>query len=70
MSAPSTLSYLQRTSDKRHLLDVTFEKNPIEGGCDHWVRVFAEPVEVFYDAKSFDAVLDVFKPPDTVSIDK
>ncbi|OQR79458.1 vacuolar protein sorting-associated protein 13A-like [Tropilaelaps mercedesae] len=54
---------------KKHLLDVTFEKNPIKGGCDHWVRIFAEPVEAFYDVRSVDAMVDVFKPPETVSID-
>ncbi|XP_022649179.1 vacuolar protein sorting-associated protein 13-like isoform X3 [Varroa destructor] len=56
-------------AEKKHLLDVTFEKNPLQGGCDHWVRVFAEPVEMFYDVRSFDAVVDIFKPPNTVSID-
>lgn len=57
-------------TDRKHLLDVCFEKNPLKSSCDHWVRVFAEPVEVYYDVRSFEAVLDVFKPPDDVSIDK
>ncbi|XP_028969113.1 vacuolar protein sorting-associated protein 13 [Galendromus occidentalis] len=65
------------TSDKnagtekatQHLLDVTFETNPLEGGCDQRIRVNAEPVEIFYDVRSVEAVVDVFRPPDTVSLD-
>ncbi|XP_063230011.1 intermembrane lipid transfer protein Vps13 isoform X2 [Bacillus rossius redtenbacheri] len=50
------------------LLDVMFETNPLDGGCDQRVRVSSQPVRVVYDAQTVNKLVDVFRKPETASL--
>ncbi|XP_063824261.1 intermembrane lipid transfer protein Vps13 isoform X2 [Ostrinia nubilalis] len=46
-----------------NLLNVIFEKNPLDGACDQRVKVSARPLQIVYDAQTVIEIVNVFKPP-------
>ncbi|CAG9865247.1 unnamed protein product [Phyllotreta striolata] len=48
------------------LLDILYEKNPLDKQCDQRVHVTALPLRIVYDAKTINKLVDVFTiPPDS-----
>ncbi|CAH0729406.1 unnamed protein product, partial [Brenthis ino] len=50
-------------SNDVNLLNVIFETNPLDGGCDQRVKVQAQPLQIVYDAQTVIEIVNVFKPP-------
>lgn len=55
-------SILGQTADSS-LLDIKFEMNPMDKGCDQRVDVSARPLQIVYDAETIIQLLQVFKMP-------
>ncbi|XP_026322169.1 vacuolar protein sorting-associated protein 13 [Hyposmocoma kahamanoa] len=53
----------KEVSQDVNLLNVSFETNPLEGGCDQKVKVSAQPLQIVYDAQTVIEIVNVFKPP-------
>uniref|UniRef100_A0A224XG50 Putative vacuolar protein n=1 Tax=Panstrongylus lignarius TaxID=156445 RepID=A0A224XG50_9HEMI len=45
---------------KGPLLQVLFEKNPVDKRCDQRLQVFAEPLNILYDAVTINNIISVF----------
>ncbi|KAJ4449970.1 hypothetical protein ANN_01377 [Periplaneta americana] len=54
--------------DSKALLDVLFEKNPLDESCDQRIHVGSKSLEVVYDAETINKVVDVFKAPKPVNL--
>lgn len=63
-------SEILQGNEKKTLLSFLFETNPIDEKCDQRVHLFAEPVEMVYDAAVVSALVDVFSPPEQATLDK
>ena len=51
-NSPKLVSRQQEISDKKSILDIFFETNPLDGQCDQRVRMSARPLDIVYDAVS------------------
>lgn len=48
------------------LLDILYEKNPIDKNCDQRIHVTAQPLRIIYDAKTINKLVQIFTiPPDS-----
>lgn len=63
-------SEIVQGNEKKTLLSFLFETNPIDEKCDQRVHLFAEPVEMVYDAAVIAALVEVFSPPEQATLDK
>lgn len=52
-----------RTIEKSHLLDVMFETNPMDRACDQRLRMVALPLQIVYDARTLERMVDMFRVP-------
>ncbi|XP_070537095.1 intermembrane lipid transfer protein VPS13A-like isoform X2 [Ptychodera flava] len=50
------------------LLDVQVETNPLDGKADQRISVKARPLEIVFDAKTVNHVVNFFKPPEDVHL--
>lgn len=59
-----------KEQDSKALLDVLFEKNPLDEGCDQRIHVTSKSLKVVYDADTINKVIDVFRAPREVNLAK
>jgi vacuolar protein sorting-associated protein 13A/C len=59
-----------KEQDSQALLDVLFEKQPLDETCDQRVHVTSKSLKVVYDAHTINKVVDVFKAPREVQLAK
>lgn len=52
------------------LLDVLFETNPLDKRCGQRVHVKFLPIKIVYDAQTIIKIVEVFKPPKSLTLDK
>lgn len=55
-------------TDKKEILDVTYETNPLDDSCDQRLHVSAEPLVVLYDANTIRRVISMFESTETPKI--
>ncbi|XP_022255667.1 vacuolar protein sorting-associated protein 13A-like [Limulus polyphemus] len=55
-------------SEDLKLLQMLFETNPLDQTCDQRINVSTMPLEIIYDAFTINNLIEVFKPPQTVSL--
>lgn len=55
---------------KGGLLEIAFETNPVDETCDQKIRLIANPLKIFYDAKTINKVIDIFKVPSDTALDQ
>jgi len=67
-TVPQLVTYKEQ--DSRALLDVLFEKHPLDGKCDQRIHVTSKSLKVVYDAHTINKVVDVFRAPREVHLDK
>ena len=59
-----------KEQDSKALLDVLFEKHPLDETCDQRIHVTSKSLKVVYDAHTINKVVDVFRAPREVHLDK
>jgi vacuolar protein sorting-associated protein 13A/C len=59
-----------KMQDSQALLNVLFEKNPLDETCDQRVHVTSKSLKVVYDAHTINKVVDVFRAPREVQLAK
>lgn len=59
-----------KEQDSKALLDVLFEKHPLDETCDQRIHVTSKSLKVVYDAHTINKVVDVFTAPREVHLDK
>ena len=59
-----------KEQDSKALLDVLFEKNPLDESCDQRIHVTSKSLKVVYDADTINKVIDVFRAPREVNLAK
>ncbi len=58
----------QQIESNDSLLNVMFESNPIDKGCDQRVKVQSQPIQIVYDGETFIQLLKVFQTPKTTTL--
>lgn len=66
--SPPELVTSEDTSKEKPLLQVLFETNPMDKSCDQRVKLEAQPLQLVYDAATFNQLRDVFAPPKNISL--
>lgn len=66
--SPPELVTSEDTSKEKPLLQVLFETNPMDRSCDQRVKLEAQPLQVVYDAATFNQLRDLFAPPKNISL--
>uniref|UniRef100_UPI00398E4939 intermembrane lipid transfer protein VPS13A isoform X2 n=1 Tax=Pristiophorus japonicus TaxID=55135 RepID=UPI00398E4939 len=51
------------TDDEDTLLRIIFETNPLDERADQRLRVESRPLEIVYDARTVNSLVDFFRPP-------
>ncbi|XP_027694898.1 vacuolar protein sorting-associated protein 13A-like isoform X1 [Vombatus ursinus] len=64
-SKPCLLSPLDDTSS---LFKIMFETNPLDGSAAQRCVIEAEPLEIIYDAKTMNSIVEFFRPPKEVHL--
>jgi hypothetical protein len=59
-----------KEQDMKALLDVLYEKNPLDESCDQRICVTSKSLKVVYDAHTINKVVDVFRAPREVYLAK
>lgn len=67
---PEIISSAAQKEDKKALLDVIFETNPLDGSCGQRLHLNAEPISVIYDAQTINKTVEIFKVPESSALDK
>uniref|UniRef100_A0A8C2TFF3 Vacuolar protein sorting 13 homolog A n=1 Tax=Coturnix japonica TaxID=93934 RepID=A0A8C2TFF3_COTJA len=52
------------------LLSIMFETNPLDEGADQRLRIESQPLEIIYDAKTINSLVDFFRPPKDVHLEQ
>lgn len=67
---PQMITSDTHTSKMKGLLDIKFEKNPIDKRCDQRIEVTAMPIKIIYDANTINKIVSIFKVPSDTSLDQ
>ncbi|XP_076066395.1 vacuolar protein sorting 13C isoform X3 [Oratosquilla oratoria] len=67
---PSIISSLQEMGDGEdvNLVDLLVETNPLDDTCDQRVHLRARPLEIVFNANTFNQLGQVFAPPKDISL--
>lgn len=57
----------KQTDNSTHLLDVLFETNPLDESCDQRLHLLSRPLQILYDGKTIERVINVFTVPEESS---
>uniref|UniRef100_A0A803XXI1 Vacuolar protein sorting 13 homolog A n=1 Tax=Meleagris gallopavo TaxID=9103 RepID=A0A803XXI1_MELGA len=52
------------------LLSIMFETNPLDEGADQRLRIESQPLEIIYDARTINSLVDFFRPPNDVHLEQ
>uniref|UniRef100_A0A8V0YK99 Vacuolar protein sorting 13 homolog A n=1 Tax=Gallus gallus TaxID=9031 RepID=A0A8V0YK99_CHICK len=52
------------------LLSIMFETNPLDEGADQRLRIESQPLEIIYDARTINSLVDFFRPPKDVHLEQ
>uniref|UniRef100_A0A8D0HJ12 Chorein N-terminal domain-containing protein n=1 Tax=Sphenodon punctatus TaxID=8508 RepID=A0A8D0HJ12_SPHPU len=52
------------------LLTIMFETNPLDESANQRLRVETQPLEIIYDARTVNSLVDFFRPPDDVHLEQ
>uniref|UniRef100_A0A8B9CKP7 Vacuolar protein sorting 13 homolog A n=1 Tax=Anser brachyrhynchus TaxID=132585 RepID=A0A8B9CKP7_9AVES len=52
------------------LLSITFETNPLDEKADQRLRIESQPLEIIYDARTINSLVDFFRPPKNVHLEQ
>jgi vacuolar protein sorting-associated protein 13A/C len=55
---------------RQNLVTVLFETNPLDRLCDQRLKVFAQALDMMYDAETVIRLSNIFKPPKELSLKK
>ncbi|XP_038659808.1 LOW QUALITY PROTEIN: vacuolar protein sorting-associated protein 13A [Scyliorhinus canicula] len=58
------------TGDKDILLSIMFETNPLDERADQRLKVESHPLEIVYDARTVNRLIDFFRPPTDVQLEE
>ncbi|KAG8191289.1 hypothetical protein JTE90_003297 [Oedothorax gibbosus] len=67
-SIPTIVSSRQFADSNLPLLNISFATNPIDESCDQRLHIYAQPLEITYDAGTVNNLVDVFKPPEKAAL--
>ncbi|XP_054629023.1 vacuolar protein sorting-associated protein 13A isoform X2 [Dunckerocampus dactyliophorus] len=68
--APTLLSPTVDTGSGTPLLNILFETNPLDESANQRLYAESQPLEIIYDAKTVNAMLAFFMPPDNLQLDE
>lgn len=60
----------ENLSEGGELLDLLFETNPLDKRCGQRVHIKFLPIKIVYDAQTIIKIVEVFKPPKSLALDK
>uniref|UniRef100_A0A8C3I2Z1 Vacuolar protein sorting 13 homolog A n=1 Tax=Chrysemys picta bellii TaxID=8478 RepID=A0A8C3I2Z1_CHRPI len=52
------------------LLSIMFETNPLDEKADQKLRIESQPLEIIYDARTVNSLVDFFRPPKDVHLEQ
>uniref|UniRef100_A0A493TMU1 Vacuolar protein sorting 13 homolog A n=1 Tax=Anas platyrhynchos platyrhynchos TaxID=8840 RepID=A0A493TMU1_ANAPP len=52
------------------LLSIAFETNPLDEKADQRLRIESQPLEIVYDARTINSLVDFFRPPKNVHLEQ
>uniref|UniRef100_A0A8C0H2J3 Vacuolar protein sorting 13 homolog A n=1 Tax=Chelonoidis abingdonii TaxID=106734 RepID=A0A8C0H2J3_CHEAB len=52
------------------LLNIMFETNPLDEKADQKLRIESQPLEIIYDARTVNSLVDFFRPPKDVHLEQ
>ncbi|XP_074850841.1 intermembrane lipid transfer protein VPS13A isoform X2 [Carettochelys insculpta] len=52
------------------LLSIMFETNPLDTKADQKLRIESQPLEIIYDARTVNSLVDFFRPPKDVHLEQ
>ncbi|XP_032873462.1 vacuolar protein sorting-associated protein 13A isoform X1 [Amblyraja radiata] len=58
------------TENEETLLQIMFETNPLNEIADQRLRVESRPLQIVYDARTLNSLVDFFRPPSDVHLDE
>ncbi|XP_066460243.1 intermembrane lipid transfer protein VPS13A [Eleutherodactylus coqui] len=58
------------TDNNMSLLNLMFETNPLDERADQRLIVDSQPLEMIYDAKTINSLVDFFRPPQNVHLEQ
>uniref|UniRef100_A0A8C3R984 Vacuolar protein sorting 13 homolog A n=1 Tax=Cyanoderma ruficeps TaxID=181631 RepID=A0A8C3R984_9PASS len=68
---PRLLSSRTAYSDEStSLLSIMFETNPLDEKADQRIRIESQPLEIVYDARTVNSLVDFFRPPKDVHLEQ
>ncbi|GIY23535.1 vacuolar protein sorting-associated protein 13 [Caerostris darwini] len=67
-SIPTIVSSKQFVESNLPLLNILFETSPLDESCDQRLHLYAQPLEITYDAVTVNNLVEVFKPPEKAAI--
>ncbi|NP_001086434.1 vacuolar protein sorting 13 homolog A L homeolog [Xenopus laevis] len=69
-SVPCLLSSRHLIENNISLLSLMFETNPLDERADQRLQVESQPLEIIYDAKTINNLVDFFRPPQDVHLEQ
>ncbi|GFY45163.1 vacuolar protein sorting-associated protein 13 [Trichonephila inaurata madagascariensis] len=67
-SVPVIVTSRQFVGNNQPLLSILFETNPLDESCDQRLHLYAQPLEITYDAVTVNNLVEVFKPPEKAAL--
>ncbi|GBM38371.1 Vacuolar protein sorting-associated protein 13 [Araneus ventricosus] len=67
-TAPTIVTSRQFAGTNQPLLNIWFETNPLDESCDQRLHLYAQPLEIIYDAITVNNLVEVFKPPEKAAL--
>ncbi|GFX12517.1 vacuolar protein sorting-associated protein 13A [Trichonephila clavipes] len=67
-SVPVIVTSRQYVGNNQPLLSILFETNPLDESCDQRLHLYAQPLEITYDAVTVNNLVEVFKPPEKAAL--
>uniref|UniRef100_A0A8C8SXH0 Vacuolar protein sorting 13 homolog A n=1 Tax=Pelusios castaneus TaxID=367368 RepID=A0A8C8SXH0_9SAUR len=58
------------SENKTSLLSIMFETNPLDERADQKLRIESQPLEIIYDARTVNSLVDFFRPPKDVHLEQ
>lgn len=65
---PVMVQSLESTLSQHALLDVLFESNPIDKGCDQRVKIQSQPIQIVYNSETIFQLFEVFQTKKTATL--
>ncbi|XP_055946551.1 intermembrane lipid transfer protein Vps13-like isoform X4 [Argiope bruennichi] len=67
-TVPTIVTSRQFAGTNQPLLNIWFETNPLDESCDQRLHLYAQPLEIIYDAITVNNLVEVFKPPEKAAL--